>query len=209
MLFLNTVKPETYQLLKQLMEIPELSDFAIVGGTNLSLKYGHRISVDLDIFTNKTFEREIVEKGIINRFPQAIKLDQRNQSIWFNIDDIKVDIILHEYPYIEPLEIIDGIRFVSVQDIIPMKLEAMATRGVKKDFWDIAELLNHFTFSQMLTLYQKKYPNSDIGHVILAMTYFIDAEKQYEDPIDIKEITWEEVKTKMKTTISGFVKDNL
>lgn len=209
MLFLNTVKPETYQLLKQLMEIPELNDFAIVGGTNLSLKYGHRISVDLDIFTNKTFEREIVEKGIINRFPEAIKLDQRNQSIWFNIDDIKVDIILHEYPYIEPLEIIDGIRFVAVQDIIPMKLEAMATRGVKKDFWDIAELLNHFTFSQMLTLYQKKYPNSDIGHVILAMTYFVDAEKQYEDPIDIKGITWEEVKTKMKTTISGFVKDKL
>jgi hypothetical protein len=77
MLFLNTVKSNTYKLLKKLMQIPELSDFVLVGGTNLSLKFGHRISVDLDLFTNKPFDIEEVLHGINRDLPQSIKLDQR------------------------------------------------------------------------------------------------------------------------------------
>lgn len=209
MLYTNTVKPATYALLKKLMQIEELSDFAIVGGTNLSLKLGHRISIDLDLFTNKPFDREEVERGIIKQLPQAIKLDQRKQSIWFYIDDVKVDVILHEYEYIEPLEVIDGIRFVSIPDIVPMKLEAMATRGVKKDFWDIAELLNHYTLVQMLEFYQRKYPKSDIGHIILSMTYFVDAEKQEEDPEGLKGVKWKQVKAEMKKAVTEYVRDQI
>jgi hypothetical protein len=32
-----------------------LSDFNLVGGTALALQLGHRISVDLDLFTDKEF----------------------------------------------------------------------------------------------------------------------------------------------------------
>ena len=55
MLYPQTVEPATLELLKQLMAIPELSNFNLVGGTNLALQLGHRISVDLDLFTNKPF----------------------------------------------------------------------------------------------------------------------------------------------------------
>jgi predicted nucleotidyltransferase component of viral defense system len=209
MLFLNTVKSDTYELLKKLMQIPELSDFVLVGGTNLSLKFGHRISVDLDLFTNKPFDTEEVLDGINRDLPQSIKLDQRKQTIWLNIDGIKVDIILHQYPYLQVIEVIDGVRFMSVDDIIPMKLEAMATRGVKKDFWDINELLNHYSLPQMVELYQAKYPNSDVGHVLLSMTYFVDAEQQKDNPEDLKGVTWEQVKINMRNTIDDYVRQRL
>ena len=209
MLFLNTVKSETYELLKKLMRIPELSEFVLVGGTNLSLKFWHRISIDLDLFTDKPFDLDEVFTGIIKTLPQTIKLDQRKQTIWLNIDGIKVDIILHQYPYLRPIEIIDGVRFMSVEDVIPMKLEAMATRGVKKDFWDINELLNHYSLPQMIEFYQVKYPNSDVGHVLLSMTYFVDAEYQKDNPEDLKGTTWEEVKTNMRKTIEQYVRRGL
>ena len=48
MLQTETVEPHTFSILKQLMEMPELKDFSLVGGTALSLLYGHPISVDLD-----------------------------------------------------------------------------------------------------------------------------------------------------------------
>jgi Nucleotidyl transferase AbiEii toxin, Type IV TA system len=208
-LFTNTVKPKTYQLLKKLMQITELSEFVLVGGTNLSLKFGHRISIDLDLFTNKPFDREEVFSGIIKSLPQSIKTDERKQTIWLNIDGIKVDVILHEYHYLRPIENIDDIRFLSIEDIIPMKLEAMATRGVKKDFWDIAELLNHYSLQQMVEFYQEKYPNSDIGHVLLSMTYFVDAEIQKDNPEDLKGITWEQVKTIMKKTIENYTSQQI
>ena len=38
------------------MNLPVLENFALVGETNLSLKLGHRLSVDLDILSNKGFE---------------------------------------------------------------------------------------------------------------------------------------------------------
>jgi Nucleotidyl transferase AbiEii toxin, Type IV TA system len=205
-LFTNTVEPKTYQLLKKLMKIPELSAFVLVGGTNLSLRYGHRISIDLDLFTNQPFDRIEVYEAVRKAFPQTIKLDERKQTLWLNIDGIKVDVILHEYPYIRPVEIIDEIRFMSIEDIIPMKLEAMATRGVKKDFWDIAELLDYFPLYQMLDFYQQKYTNSDVGHIVLSMTYFADAEPEKTNPLTLKSITWEAVKKKMKLTVDNFLK---
>ena len=52
MLHLKTVEPHTFSILKQLLKLPELLDFSLVGGTALSLLYGHRKSVDLDLFSN-------------------------------------------------------------------------------------------------------------------------------------------------------------
>lgn len=209
MLHLETVKQSTYELLKKLMKVPELSAFVLVGGTNLSLKFGHRISIDLDLFTNTKFDRDEVFMGIITILPQTIKLDERKQTIWLNIDGVKVDVILHEYPYLRPIQIIDDIRFMAVEDIIPMKLEAMATRGVKKDFWDIAELLNHYSLQTMIDFHESKYPNSDIGHIIRSMTYFVDAEIQKDNPEDLKGVTWEQVKSKMRKTVEQYVKQQI
>lgn len=209
MLFASTVQPDTLLLLNKLMQVPELSEFLLVGGTNLSLRFGHRISVDLYLFTNKPFDREEVYGGVLKLLPQTMLLDQRKQTIWLTINGVRVDLILHEYPYIKGVEEIDAIRFLSVEDIIPMKLEAMATRGVKKDFWDIVELLHHFSLPQMLDFYQRRYPNSDPGHVLLAMTYFDDAEVEKVDPKSLNGITWNRVKDKMRLTVHEYVTDNL
>lgn len=53
MLHKETVAESTLELLKQLMALAELSSFSLVGGTNLALRLGHRISVDIDLFTTK------------------------------------------------------------------------------------------------------------------------------------------------------------
>ena len=50
MLSLQTVFPDTLELLKSLMNHPLLNEMRLVGGTSLALQYGHRRSVDLDFF---------------------------------------------------------------------------------------------------------------------------------------------------------------
>ena len=55
MLFESTVEPRTLKLLKDLQSLTALEDFALVGGTSLALQIGHRISIDLDLFTPKKF----------------------------------------------------------------------------------------------------------------------------------------------------------
>ena len=50
MLSYRTIEPHTLELLKYLMAEPYLKDCRLVGGTALALQYGHRSSVDLDVF---------------------------------------------------------------------------------------------------------------------------------------------------------------
>ena len=78
MLQLKTVEPNTFSLLKQLMEMPELQDFHLVGGTALSLLYGHRMSVDLDLFSNKPFENENIIDILSTKFGASFENRSKN-----------------------------------------------------------------------------------------------------------------------------------
>lgn len=51
MLYTQTVAPETLELLKRLESEPFMDSFSLAGGTALALYLGHRVSVDLDLFT--------------------------------------------------------------------------------------------------------------------------------------------------------------
>jgi hypothetical protein len=50
MLYLETIATTTLELLIELQKLNSLKDTRLVGGTALSLQFGHRISVDLDLF---------------------------------------------------------------------------------------------------------------------------------------------------------------
>lgn len=56
MLYTQTVEAGTLDLIKELIKDKELDSFNLVGGTALSLKLGHRMSVDIDLFTDRNFD---------------------------------------------------------------------------------------------------------------------------------------------------------
>lgn len=57
MLYQTTVEDSTLELLKRLMNDEVFKDFVLVGGTALSLQLGHRISVDIDLFSETPFKK--------------------------------------------------------------------------------------------------------------------------------------------------------
>jgi hypothetical protein len=165
-LYYNTVKPKLKSVLNELMQMEEFSMFRLVGGTALSLQLGHRLSIDIDLFSDSDY-------GSLD----FKKLTGKLESTYGKIDDIKLDIVgmgksmfinpdskdavkldvyyteLFAFPLLE----IDGIRMASPQEIAAMKLEILLEGGRKKDFWDIHELLEKFTFKQMIEFHEKRY----------------------------------------------------
>ena len=208
MLHLETVDPGTFSILRDLMELPVLSKFSLVGGTALSLKFGHRKSVDLDLFTAFPFENELIVKSLNAFYKSEFVVEGRPErfGIFAYIRDIKTDIIHHPHPLIKPSIEIEGIRMYSTQDIMAMKIQAILGRGKKKDFWDIAELLNHYSVQDFINFHKEKYTTQ---HLLItvpqAMTYFADAEES-EDPISLKGQTWESVKQFIREKVSLFLK---
>lgn len=207
MLQSQTVTRETLELLIALMKIPELRQFSLVGGTNLSLRFGHRLSIDLDLFTNETFDTELIFNKLSLGFPNTIMASQSDTMLFLYINDIKIDMVLLPYPYIRPIEVVEEVRLVSVEDIAAMKLSAVARRGVKKDFWDIAELLERFSIQEMIDFYKEKYSSRDIFHLLRSLVYFEDAEAQ-NDPDPLKKMSWKQVKTKVEKAVNQYLKDN-
>ena len=208
MLQYSTVEPHTLDILKELMREPALKDFNLVGGTALSLYFGHRKSVDLDLFSTTPFDNESLIEPLEKKFRGFSYRNTHNPiGLFGSIDNIKVDFVKHHHhPLLEPVVYEDGIRLLSIPDIMAMKIAAIMKRGVKKDFWDIAELLKHYSVDDFIRLYTKKYPSQQLlVSVPFALTYFIDAEES-EEPVSLRGQTWEQVKKSIQQKVNEFLK---
>ncbi|CAN5879682.1 nucleotidyl transferase AbiEii/AbiGii toxin family protein [soil metagenome] len=189
------------------MSIPELNKFYLAGGTNLSLRYGHRISVDLDLFSTEDFDKEEIFAALESNFTNLdYKRDNNPLGIFCFINSIKVDLVKHHYfKQIDKEIIIEEIRMFNDKDIIAMKIFAILRRGQKKDFWDLAELLQTYSMKDFLSFYKEKYPdNMVLISIPQAMTYFEDAEES-EDPVSLKGQTWEGIKKELQSKVRAFL----
>ncbi len=187
--------------------MPDLAGFSLVGGTALSLLYGHRKSVDLDLFSNKPFKNEDLVQALKNKFHDKFIMEEKppHFGIFCYIDEVKVDLVRHPHPLIRSEQNNDGIRMFSTEDIIAMKVQAILGRGKKKDFWDVAELLKHYSIPDFIKFHKEKYVTQNlIITVPQAITYFVDAEES-EDPISLKKQTWGSV----QKFINGKVREYL
>lgn len=200
MLHENAVEPYTLDLLKKICKLDSLTGFGLAGGTNLALRLGHRLSIDLDFFISSSFRNSLVFQTITDEFPTATLLFEQNQTMMFSINGIKVDFIFYPFEWLHPFDLIEKIRLVSIPDIVPMKLQALSNRFSKKDFWDIAFLLNIFPLEKMMGLFRAKFPQIDSGFIIHSLTAFDEAEGE-PDPICIIPKTWMEVQEDLKKAV--------
>lgn len=197
MLYTATVAPNTLELLTELMHKPYLKGFCLVGGTALSLQIGHRISVDLDMFTDTPFDVNALRSNLEDDFPVFQVILESQNTLITNINNIKVDFIRFKYGFKYPVIIENGTRLTDIKDIAPMKLDAITGRGKKKDFFDLYFLLKRHALPEILDLYQAKYRHTTIFHVIKSIIYFQEADAEPEPVIIDKSVTWIKVKRKL------------
>ena len=209
MLRTETVEPGTFSLLRELCSIEQLSDFCLVGGTALSLRFGHRKSIDLDLFSHKSFDYHSVLSVLNFHFKHRVNIHRSREKVgvFCTIDGVKVDLIKYDFPVLRPLEIIEGIPFYSNKDIAAMKIQAILGRGAKKGYWDIALLLDVFTITDFISLHQEKYPSQYLAISIpSAMLYFADAEDS-ESPVSLNGNNWIDVKAKIRERVDEYLKN--
>lgn len=155
MLFKDAVSPGMLELLIKLQSEELLKGFYLAGGTSLSLQIGHRISVDLDLFSTDDFAVEEMLEFLESNYNFASFYTSKN-TIRGSIDEIKIDIISHKYPLVEPPVFREGVALISIKDISAMKLNAIALDGTRsKDFVDLYFLLKQFSIEEILGFYQK------------------------------------------------------
>lgn len=184
------------QTLEILDRLSSISKFYLAGGTALALHLGHRRSIDFDFFARRIFD----ESGLIDELGTSarFRLEKKSpQSAIGMLNDTKISFLGYPYPLLSPPRKIKNIRVAGVMDIACMKIDAIASRGTKRDFIDLyCVAKNIMPLTIILKNYKAKYAalNINMLHIKKSLVYFADAER---DPMPhmITPIIWSDVKT--------------
>lgn len=211
-LYYNTVEKLLLSALKQFMAAKEFASFRLVGGTALSLQLGHRLSVDIDLFTDSPYgsvDFSLIESYLRSIYPYIETSSDTAPGFGkrFSVGaeekkSVKLDVFYTD-PFIRPEKIIDGIRMASIEDIIAMKLEVISNGGRMKDFWDVHELSDKYSLQEMMAFHKERYPYAHDAKSIKAG--FIDFTKADNDlqPECLNGKHWEVIKLDMVDFVSS------
>ena len=179
MLQKETIEDNTLELLKKLQREETLSTTRLVGGTALALQIGHRISVDLDLFSKEPLDINAIEQILTHKFNFSAHFISKG-SVRGEIDGIKIDILHHPYEWIDEPVCEEDIIMASLQDITAMKLNSIIHNGTRpKDFLDVAYLSQFFSYDDMRSLLVQKYPEYDPILLDRCINYFDDIETDF------------------------------
>ena len=166
----------------------------LAGGTALALRFGHRLSVDLDFYTRELFD----EDGLLTRIqamPDFSLVAKGPHTIHAAIHGTKVSFLGYPYPQLFPPARFEGVSIADPRDIACMKVSTIASRGTKRDFIDLYMAGGRFDIREILDWFGRKYAASRYSriHILKSLMYFGDAEK---DPMPhmLVPLAWDEVK---------------
>ena len=156
-------------------------NFYLAGGTALALQLGHRDSIDFDFFSKKSFSTKSLTKKAEQIFQnhKVVKIQEEENTLTFIIDDtVKISFFSYPYELIEPLLDEDNFKMASLNDIGAMKLSAITSRSVLKDYVDLYFILHQMSLEELLQLTKEKFPTLDINLILKSLVYFDDVQKE-------------------------------
>jgi hypothetical protein len=211
MLYYNTVNDLLKNSLITLMNAPVFENFRLVGGTALSLQIGHRESIDIDLFSDADYgsinfdEIEIFLKDTFN-YVDSLNVPPAMGKAYFVGEDeantIKLDIFYTD-AFIQPFIEVDSIRMATIEEIIAMKVDVIQRFGRKKDFWDLHDLLDSYSISQMIDLHEQRYPYTHDKDLIIQNFTIFDQADDDLTPICFKGKYWEFIKEDFEEIIKN------
>jgi len=211
MLYWNTVSLALKEVLIKLMQAEVLNNFRLVDGTALSLQLGHRMSIDIDLFTDVTYgtiDFKAIEDFLKGEFVYAQGDFGESPGIGKSYlvgsepdSMVKVDIYYAMDPFFQTIKQMDGIRSATVEEITAMKVDIIQRIGRKKDFWDLHELLDKYNVADMITFHKQRYEwTHDRNLIIKNFCDFQLADDDF-DPICLKNKEWAFIKADIEDAV--------
>ncbi len=155
-------------------------DFYLAGGTALALQLGHRDSIDFDFFSLRSFSTEELFQKVEQVFEGhlVIKTQEAKDTLTFvTYKGVKISFFAYTYKLIEPLLDEDNFKMASIEDIGAMKLSAITSRSVLKDYVDLYFILHKISLKKLLDITQEKFPTIDTNPKLKSLIYFDDIQE--------------------------------
>ena len=152
------------------------------------------MSRDLDFFTTDLFNEDLLlqQAHRITGFSLVAKAPHMLHAV---IQGTKVTFLGYAYPVLFPIAQFLGVAVADPRDIACMKISAIASRGMKRDFVDLYAAAQQFGFGDLVQLFDRKYSQTRYNklHILKSLTFFDDAEKD-PMPYMLIPLDWLQVK---------------
>lgn len=212
-LHIETVSQQLLDTLTKVIRCEALHNHRLVGGTALSLQLGHRISVDIDLFSEvnpSEIQFNEIEKFLQHNFPyfekSSINIIGFGKSYFVGStkdDCVKLDIYTTE-PFIDVPVYNSAIPMASLLDIAAMKIEVISRGGRMKDYWDFHALMQFMSLDELLIAHQKMFPYNHQPEEILKHLHNFESAEDDFTPICLRGLHWELVKLDIIEFIKKF-----
>lgn len=192
----ETVTPQMHDVLRVIGHSDLTSRFYLAGGTALALQLGHRRSVDLDFFSETDEVRPEAHREalrVLEAFQPTI-VEQAWGNFLLVVQDLHVGFYGYGYRLLEPL-VPAMVPLASLVDIGLMKLDALATRATRKDFYDLYAIARQIPLRTLLDLAPSKYPSvRDFEAMVVRTLVYFERAEQEEAPPMLQPVQWDDVK---------------
>lgn len=140
-----------------------------------------------------------IEIALLEMFPYTDRIEElHNSQMVYSLyvgdskeDCVKLDLCF-DHDLIFPLMEVEGLRIASEKEIAAMKIRAITqTEQRRKDFWDIHELLESYTLSEMVNWGIQRYPWSVTRESIKECIERLPLIKDFTEIICLKGKYWE------------------
>lgn len=174
-----------------------IKSFYLAGGTGCALHIGHRLSHDFDFFSPTEFEIFPIQNSLRNQGRFVIDYSDSNTLVG-RFDGTKISLFHYAYPLIEETVPCLGVRVASLVDIGCTKIDAISSRGTKRDFVDLFFILENLRLDlrAFFGYFERKYGPDGFNrhHVLKSLVYFEDADKEPE-PEMLVDFSWTATKS--------------
>lgn len=206
MIHSNTVNTNLIEVAQQLSAMPELNSFRLVGGTAIALQLGHRISIDIDFFSNEKINKGIISRAIVNAYPD-VKIFQSQESIRTNIRGVRLELYDDWHvPFKNDPIVEENIRFASLKDLAAFKIEAIIGRREKKDYIDLHFIFKELGGIQVLNEFKNYNPNISGKSILFALGQVNEArDNKSVMPEMVTPIVWKEIENSILAVAKMYI----
>jgi len=205
----EAMSPEARELLPRLAPMVARHCFVLAGGTSLALHLGHRLSVDLDFFSEDEVLPDLLagELRAAHLNPEILQLAPDTLSAV--VEGVKVSFFHYPYPFVDPPQLYEGLMVASILDVAAMKLVAIAQRSARRDFVDLYVILQQVPFGAVAARAVQRYGPGFVEPVVIGkgLTWFEEADGEPDPQYLGQPLPWDNVKAFFASSFRQFVLD--
>jgi hypothetical protein len=205
-MFERVLSPDAAATFRVLSRQDFLRSFYLAGGTGCALHIGHRRSQDFDLFSSEAFEIFPVQ-NVLRNLGRFVADYSDAGTLVGRLDGSKVGFFHYPYPLLEETVGFLGGRVASLADIGCMKIDAISSRGTKRDFIDLFFVLKALglDLGTFFPRFERKYGPGGFNrhHILKSLVYFDDADNDPE-PEMLVDFSWDDAKLFFVANVKAF-----